>query len=39
VWNKNVVALIEFHRATVSPTDASPGERPEHVIALDPNDQ
>ena len=36
VRNKNVVALIEFHQATVYPTDASPGERPEHVVALDP---
>jgi len=36
VRNRNVVALIEFHETTVYPTDASPGERPERVVALDP---
>ena len=33
---KNVVAAIEFRQATIYPTDASPGQQPEHLVATDP---
>jgi hypothetical protein len=36
IRNKNVVAVIDFRDATIFPTDASPGQRPENVIATDP---
>jgi hypothetical protein len=36
VRGKNVVAVIDFHRASIFPTDSSPGERPEHVVPTDP---
>ena len=36
VRGKNVVAAISFREATIYPTDASPGQRPEHVVAPDP---
>lgn len=32
----NVVAAIDFHRTRLYPTDASPGERPERVLDVDP---
>ena len=37
VRGKNVVAVIAFHEATIYPTDASPGERPERLVAPDPH--
>jgi hypothetical protein len=36
IRGKNVVAAIAFHETSIYPTDASPGERPEHVVADDP---
>ncbi|HEY5059680.1 MAG TPA: hypothetical protein VII51_11760 [Gaiellaceae bacterium] len=36
VQGKNVVAVIDFHETSIYPTDASPGERPEHIVAPDP---
>lgn len=36
VRGKNIVAVVEFHRASIFPTDSSPGELPEHVVATDP---
>jgi hypothetical protein len=33
---KKVVAVIDFHQTTIYPTDASPGELPEHLLATDP---
>ena len=33
---KKVVAAIDFHETTIYPTDASPGQLPEHVLAADP---
>jgi len=36
VRGKNVVAVIDFHETTIYPTDASPGQRPERVVASDP---
>jgi hypothetical protein len=33
---KNVVAVIAFHEATIYPTEASHGQRPEHLLAVDP---
>ena len=36
VRDKAVVAAIDFHRTSIYPTDASPGERPEHIVAPDP---
>ncbi len=36
VRDKNVVAVIDFRQTTVYPTDASPGQRPEHLVATDP---
>ena len=37
VRGKNVVAVIDFHRASIYPTDASPGGRPEHIVPTDPH--
>jgi len=37
VRGKNVVAVIDFHETSLYPTDASPGERPERVVAPDPH--
>lgn len=37
VRGKAVVAAIAFHRTSIYPTDASPGERPEHIVAPDPH--
>jgi hypothetical protein len=34
--DKNVVAVIDFRETTVYPTDASPGQRPERIVASDP---
>ena len=34
--DKNVVAVIDFRHTTIYPTDASPGQRPEHLVATDP---
>jgi len=36
VRGKNVVAVIDFRQATIYPTDASPGQPPEHLVAPDP---
>jgi hypothetical protein len=36
VKGKNVVAVIAFRDSSIYPTDASPGERPERVVAPDP---
>ncbi len=36
VRDKNVVAVIDFRDSTIYPTDASPGERPERIVATDP---
>ncbi|MGO9657916.1 MAG: hypothetical protein ACLP7F_06075 [Acidimicrobiales bacterium] len=36
VRDRIVVAVIDFRQATIYPTDASPGERPEHIVASDP---
>ncbi|MGB9112478.1 MAG: hypothetical protein WCF24_07105 [Acidimicrobiales bacterium] len=36
VRGKNVVAVIDFRDSTIYPTDASPGERPERIVASDP---
>lgn len=37
VREKSVVAAIDFRETTIYATDALPGERPEHVIASDPD--
>ena len=34
---KSVVAVIAFSETTIYPTDASPGQRPEHLVATDPH--
>lgn len=36
IADRSVVAVIAFRDSTIYPTDASPGQRPEHVVALDP---
>jgi hypothetical protein len=36
VRGKNVVAVIAFRDSSIYPTDAAPGERPEHIVATDP---
>jgi hypothetical protein len=36
ISGKNVVAVISFRDAYIYVTDAAPGERPEHITALDP---
>ena len=36
VRDKNVVAAIDFRATTIYPTDASPGQPPEHTVATDP---
>jgi hypothetical protein len=36
VLGKNVVAVIEFRRSSIYPTDASPGQRPERIVVTDP---
>jgi len=36
VRGKNIVVVVEFHRASIFPTDSSLGERPEHIVATDP---
>lgn len=36
VRGRNVVAVIDFHETTIYPTDASPGDRPERIVAPDP---
>ena len=36
VRDKNVVAVIDFRQTTIYPTDASPGQRPERLAAIDP---
>jgi hypothetical protein len=33
---KSVVAVIDFHQTKIYPTDATPDQRPEHIVALDP---
>jgi hypothetical protein len=37
VRDKNVVAAITFQQSILYPTDVSPGERPEHLVAGDPH--
>jgi hypothetical protein len=32
----NVVAAVDFHEAVIYVTDASPGQRPERLVATDP---
>ena len=36
VRDKDVVAVIDFRQTTIYPTDASPGQRPERLVATDP---
>ena len=36
IRGKNVVAVIDFHQTVISPTDASPRQRPERLVATDP---
>lgn len=36
VRGRSVVAVIDFRETTIYPTDASPGARPEQVVASDP---
>lgn len=36
---KNVVAVIDFHETTIYPTDAVPGQVPEHIVSADPHDR
>jgi hypothetical protein len=36
VRGKNVVAVIDFHEAVIYPTDAAPRQRPERLVATDP---
>jgi hypothetical protein len=36
VRNKNVVAVIAFRESSIYSTDASPGQRPERIVATDP---
>jgi hypothetical protein len=37
IRGKNVVAVIDFHESTIYPTDALPGQLPEHVVSTDPH--
>lgn len=37
IRNKNVVAVIGFRESDIYPTDATPEERPEHIVAPDPH--
>jgi hypothetical protein len=36
VRGKSVVACIDFRVTKIYPTDATPEQRPEHIVALDP---
>jgi hypothetical protein len=36
IRDKSVVAVIDFRDAIIYPTDASPGQRPERIVATDP---
>lgn len=36
VRDRDVVAVIDFHRTTIYATDASPGHPPEHLLPIDP---
>ena len=36
IRGKNVVAVIDSHEAVVYPTDAAPRQRPERLVATDP---
>ena len=36
IRGKNVVAVIDFHEAVIYPTDAAPRQRPERLVATDP---
>jgi hypothetical protein len=36
IRGNNVVAVIDFHQAVIYPTDAAPGQRPERLVASDP---
>lgn len=37
IRDRNVVAVIAFHESSIYATDASPGQRPEHIVAPDPH--
>jgi hypothetical protein len=37
IRGKNVVASIAFQQSVIYPTDATPGQRPEHLVASDPH--
>ena len=37
VRSKNVVAVIDFRHTTIYPTDSSPGDTPDHIVASDPS--
>ena len=36
VRDKNVVAVIAYRDSSIFPTDASPGQHPQRIVALDP---
>jgi hypothetical protein len=36
IRGKNVVAVIDFHESILYPTDAAPHQRPERLVATDP---
>jgi hypothetical protein len=36
IRDKSVVAVIYFRHSTIYPTDALPGQRPDHIVATDP---
>ena len=36
IRGKNVVAVIDFHEAVIYPTDVAPRQRPERLVATDP---
>ncbi len=37
IRGKNVVAVIDFRQTSIYPTDATPGRRPERIVAPDPH--
>jgi hypothetical protein len=37
VRDKSVVAVIDFRSTRIYPTDATPEQRPEHIVAVDPH--
>lgn len=36
IRDESVVAVIAFDHSSIFPTDAPPGQRPEHIVAADP---